>query len=515
LLQNAFDNTLAAMLMRRVALPMVMLTAVAACGSTVQVTGTGSVGSDGGTGSLAQPGSSGAPAVAGYDGGDRTGGLAGGHGAGGRAGSGDPSSSGDPGSAPGDPAPATSRITTPAAGGSGPLRIGLLVPELGSANSALGAQSTSAVSPKSVASALATSLNRTGGIAGHKIEIVYRSWDASSSNYSNEAAASCAYFTQDAPVPVVIDLGFGLHYGMQACLGKKGEATLGPPSDDAATSAARLFATPNYVTSSRRYRAVVQGLSDTGYLTQKSRIGVVLENCPDLSRAFQQSVRPALTQRGLHLVTTYDMDCTQGFASAGPAASAIQGAVLNFRSNNVDRVLLVSDFEQIALMLFGNQAESQGYRPGYALSSLASAAITRANIPQGQWPQLHGVGSFPYSDIDDPHAAPTPVEKHCLQLIKSGGVNVTSWADRAIAAQMCNNLLLVSASVTQQRGADSGTAIAAGIERLGQSFSVAGLVTGGTLFSSTRRDGPRDGSVFQYVPSCGCSRYSGRPFALR
>jgi len=492
-----------------------VLSAVAACGSTVQVSGSGATdsvplgGAGGSSTGIDSPADSATDGALGNDAaGDRGSNT-------GPAGSGaGPSSTVVSGKSPdGTGAHGTTQVRT---GPQRPVRIGVLVPQVGDANGAIGAQSTQpSVSAKSLATALALSLNTKGGMDGHKVELVYRSWDATSSNYSNDAAAACAYFTQDDPVHVVIDLGLGLHYGMQECLAKRGVADIGPPSDDVATSAAKLFATPNSVTSSRRYRGVVQGLAATGYLNKTSRIGVVLENCADLARAYERSVLPALAQHGLKQVTSSTVDCTQGFTSAGPAASALQGAVLKFNSAGVDRVLFVSDFEQVALMLFANQAESQGYRPGYALSGLAAAAITRANIPSGQWPQLHGVGHFPYADTDDPGTAPLPAERHCLQLLKDGGMTVRTWTDRALAAQMCNNVLLISAAVHARQGDVSGASIAAGIETLGSRFAVAGLVSTATSFSSTRRDGPSQLAVFQYVAACSCSRYSGRPFAVR
>jgi hypothetical protein len=258
---------------------------------------------------------------------------------------------------------------------------------------------------------------------------------------------------------------------------------------------------------------VIRDLHATGYVTAKNKIGVLLENCAYLQRAYQQAVVPEISRLGLHLVSTENIDCTTGFSSAGPASASIQAAVLHFRSRGVDRVLLVSDFEQVALLLLANNAESQGWRPGYMLSSAAQASVMRSNIPAGQWPQLHGVGWSPGIDIDDPHQPLPPVDRRCLDLIKAGGVTVAGWQNVYIATTECAQVFFLDAALRAAGGNAQGKALMAGVSSLGSTFQSPGIVAGRTYFAPNRRDGVAAVAPFAYVKTCRCMKYTGRAFA--
>jgi hypothetical protein len=389
----------------------------------------------------------------------------------------------------------------------------MLYPNNGAANAALGVATTASNDPKSIMNALVASLNQNGGLVGRKVAVDYYTFDSTSSDYNTQANAACAHFTQDNPVPVVLDLALGNAFGMAACLAKDGVADFGlGTSDTVGDNAVGLYAAPDSMTSSRRYPAVITGLNTTGYLTSRNKIGVLLENCPYLQRAYEQTVLPQISRLGLTLVDTEDIDCTTGFSSAGPASAAIQSAVLRFRSHGVDRLLMVSDFEQVTLLLMANDAESQGWRPGYMLSSTAQTEVMRPNIASGQWPQLHGIGWSPGLDIDDPHQPLPPADQRCIDLIKNGGVTVSGWQNIYVATTECSDILFLGASLQGSAGNAHGSALMAAVDALGSSFVAPGIVEGRTFFGPSRRDGPAAVAPFAYVAACNCMNYTGGAF---
>ena len=397
----------------------------------------------------------------------------------------------------------------------GPLKIGVLYPDNGAANAALGVTTNASNTPKSIMTALVSALNRAGGLAGRKLTVDYYTFDSTSSDYSTQANAACAHFTEDDPVPVVLDFALGNQFGMAACLAKRGVADFGlGTTDTVEDNAVGLYASPDWMTSSRRYPAVLEGLHATGYLTSKNKIGVLVENCPFLQRAYRQAVLPEISRLGLNRVDTEELDCTSGFSSAGPASASIQSAVLRFRSHGVDRLLMVSDFEQVTLLLLAHDAESQGWRPGYMLSSVAQTEVMRPNIPSGQWPQLHGVGWLPGLDIDDPHQALPPADKHCLDLIKQGGVTVSGWQNTYVANALCSDVLFLGAALHGSGGNANGQALMAAVEALGSAFVAPGIVNGRTHFGPERRDGPAAVAPFAFVASCHCLQYTDLPLAI-
>jgi len=486
----------------RLALVCGVLSLATACGSTVQVT-SGRALPDGLAAStdpgLSAPGG-GAPAAPG-SGGEVVSGTGGG--------------TGSP--AGGTTTGTTSRPTGSGAGTTpaavrGPLRIGVVYPDNGAANAALGVGTDTSNSPRSVMTALVTALNQQGGLAGRTLVVDYYTFDSTSSDYAAQATAACAYFTEDKPVPVVLDLAFGNKFGMAECLARKGVVDIGHATSDTVNdNKVGLFAAPAAMTSTRRYTAVLRGLHATGYLSSKNKIGVLLEDCPDLQRAYQQAVAPEISRLGLVLADTQHLSCTTGFSSAGPASASIQSAVLQLRSRDVDRVLMVSDFEQVTLLLLANHAESQGWRPGYLLSSVAQTEVMRASIASGQWPQLHGMGWSPGRDIDDPRQPDPPADQRCLALIKKGGVVVSGWQNKYVASIECALVFLLQAALQRTGGDAGGAALMAALERLGGSLETPGVVAGRAFFGPRRHDGAAAVAPFAYVTACSCLRYVGKP----
>jgi hypothetical protein len=486
----------------RCALLVVAVVLTAACGSTVQVTG------QAGPGGLAVDAEGDALATT------QTRGSAASGGTGSSAPSASGGQRGGPGVGPGSATPggAGAAVGTKVPAARGPLEIGLVYGDNGAANAALGVAISASNGPRAVMAALVTALNRAGGLAGRKVVVHYYSFDSTSSDYGAEASAACAYFTEDKRVPVVLDLAFGNKFGMATCLAKHGVVDIGhAASDTVADNDVRLFAAPAAMSSTRRYRGVLATLEATGYVTSKNKIGVLLEDCPHLQRAYRQGVLPEVARYGLDVVDTEQMSCATGFSSAGPASASVQSAVLQFRSRGVDRVLMVSDFEQVTLLLLANYAESQGWRPGYLLSSTAQTEVMRPNIASGQWPQLHGAGWLPGLDVDDPHQPAAGADKRCLDLIRNGGVVVSGWQDRYVATAECALVFLLQAALERSAGDARGTAVMAAVEGLGSSFQAPAIVGGRTSFGPRRHDGPAAVAPFGYVGACSCLRYVGPP----
>jgi hypothetical protein len=405
--------------------------------------------------------------------------------------------------------PAGQAPQPPVASVRGPLRIGVTYPDNGAANGALGV-TTSAAGPREVMTALVNGLNRTGGVAGRTLLVDFYAVDSTSSDYASRANEACAHFTQDQRVPVVVDMAFGNKFGMATCLARKGVVDIGlSASDTVDDNEVGLFATPSGMTSTRRYPAVLSGLSATGYLTSANKVGVLLEDCPHLQRVYQRAVVPTLSRLHLTLADTEHVACTTGFSSAAPASASIQSAVLRFNTRGVDRLLMVSDFEQVMLLLLANYAESQGWRPGYLLSSTAQTEVMRPNIPRGQWPQLHGMGWTPGLDIDDPHQPLPTADRRCLSLIKSAGVSVSGWQSTYLATTECAMVFLLEAALRHNGGDASGRAVARAIADLAGSFTAPAVVAGRTRFGPSRHDGPAAVAPFAYVASCDCLRYVG------
>jgi hypothetical protein len=388
------------------------------------------------------------------------------------------------------------------------LKIGVATVDLGAAVKALGGSSESNKRADDGYRAVITGLNLTGGLSGRRLVPTYYVIDATSGSYQQDSASACAKF-RESKIEVLVTDAASTDYGFYACIAKAGIPMISSVPTDAKgyASSPWLFNafTPSY---DRGYGAVVDQLLASGYLTTKNKIGVVRIECTAITSAYQNSVLRRM--RAAHLATPieYTVPCAAGFQDAASYSAAMQSAVLRFRSSAVDRVFVLGSQENLLLQYFAEQAQSQGYHPGYALSSgsLPYTLIGASTFPAQQLPQVHGVGWHPQGDTGvDPKLAP---EKRCVSLATKGGLKPANISEAYVLNQACSNLFLLGTAVERGTGSATGPALRATIPTLGSSFLSTGIINAATQYGPGRPDGPQLARAWGYVDSCGCFRYS-------
>jgi hypothetical protein len=394
-----------------------------------------------------------------------------------------------------------------------PLTIGVTYISNEQTTTDLGAGTPSPVNQKALVQGLVAGINADGGLNGRQLKTVEYEWDSSSNDWSLDASAACAKFTQDNDVTVVLDTAFGVTGGFRKCLNDAGVMSIQSISEGgrAAGDAASLHANSAAMTIDRAYSSVLDGLTSSGYLTADNQIGVILENCPENANAYADTLKPLMTTLGLKAPIDATVDCTTGFSSATAGAAAINNAVLKFKDGGVDRVMFVGDSEYIMLLFFTGTASSQGYTPGYLLSSGAQPQALLSSIVPDQQPQMKGVGSQPFNDVDD--AELSTVDQRCVDLVTAGGVTPATYTDTSLLLFECGPFLLLESALKATNGSAVATDLADAVSGLGTTFLAPGLVESATRFSETGRDGPAMVRVFEFDPSCSCLQYSGDPQA--
>ena len=432
-----------------------------------------------------------------------------------------PGAGGQPGvRTPATPVTESGAGPTVAAGGqtrdTSPLRVGLTYINNQTASSSLGASDPRTNSVKTVVEAYVRALNNVGGVAGRKLQTVEYEWHSGDGSWSTAAAAACAKFTQDNHVSIVLDEAFGEIGGFRDCLQRNGvfDITNQDEGDAIGSAQATLHANPGGMTYDRAYAAVLRAEVAAGYLRKSNQLGVLIEQCPEDSRAYNRTIGPLIHQLGLATPKVFEFQCVDSTASgAGNGSAAISNAILHFRSPpTVDRVMFVSAQESAALLLFGPQASSQHYFPGYLLSSSAQAHLfveSGEPFPSDQKPGLHGVGNQPYSDVSN--ATPEVADRRCLQLLKSVGISEANYDDVGQATFSCGPFLLLEAAMNRTNGAADPTLIANAVAALGSSFAAPSVLGGSTRFTASGHDGGYAVQTFGYVAGCDCIRYSGHP----
>jgi ABC-type branched-subunit amino acid transport system substrate-binding protein len=396
-----------------------------------------------------------------------------------------------------------------------PIELGILYTVNDGAQSA-GIDNGNTFSLSRAVRAFVDAYNDAGGIAGRRIVPVYAEMHSASNNYEAQVEAACATFTQDHKVAAVIT-NVGYYSPILLACTQKASVPIfagdyaGPDESDAARFP--LFVTPVTPVGEARVEAVIEHLAGAGFLTRANKVGVIIEDCPINQRVHQRAVVPALREAGLTLAATYAPRCFLSLADYGGQATDTQAAVLQFRQAGVDRVLFVSQAAEANIMnLFSTGAEAQGYRPGYALSSVAIAVVLAANAPAAQLANAKGVGWLPVLDSANTSQEPTTATaRRCLDMVKKEGVNPASPADTFFVYGPCDSFELFAAVLRATNGDASAAAVTRALPGVGGSY-VAASTVGGRVGVRNGRVGPGAARLFGWVN--GRFEYTSAAFAL-
>ena len=396
-----------------------------------------------------------------------------------------------------------------------PLKLGLIYVNNDAASS-VGISNGNNFTIRRVLDALVTTFNARGGLANRRITPVYVEVRSSSSSYDADIQAACTTFVHDEKVHAVISaLGLASEQ-LARCLTEAGiprvisEYALG---DERLVAEAPYVIAPSTLTSDHRETALLEQFTSTGWLRGSHTIGVVVEGCPVGNRTYDNTVVPVARRLGLH-IEKFETECLQGIQDVSALASDMQSAVLRFNTRGVDRVRFVSESSEGNLMfLFSNAAESQDYRPGYALSSLVSAAVQIQNSPHAQLANARGVGWLP--SIDTGSRTGTDAEAQCFaDFQESGGPEPVTASDYYYVGAICDSFRLLDVVLTSTRGSANALHVVGAVARLGTSYLSAATLQGATDFRAGRRGGAARAREFVWDGSCTCFTYSGSSFQL-
>lgn len=399
----------------------------------------------------------------------------------------------------------------------GPISVGILHVNNDAAASA-GVDNGNTFSPRTAFEAFVAAFNDRGGFAGRTIEPVYVEVRSSSVTLQADLQAACSTFTQDNDVAVVLSSVGLFSETFSACLAAAGTPQIAGDyalGDAESLDVASTFYAPATMTVDDRMRALLERTTAAGRLTPDDRIGVVVEACPFNVRAHERTVVPVAERLNLAIVDRVDARCFEGANDIGGLASDMASAVLRFRSSGVSTVVFVSGSVEGNLMLFfGAAAESQGYRPGYALTSASAPAVQEANTPASQLANAFGLGWLPALDTSRPQPLLAAAQRCVADLEAGAGVTPTSPADRYFAFSICDTFGLTAAALERTAGATDVAAVAAAIGTLGAGFEAAAVHGEVTDFAGGRRTGPAQGRLFAWSAACACFEYAGPPFGL-
>jgi ABC-type branched-subunit amino acid transport system substrate-binding protein len=348
-------------------------------------------------------------------------------------------------------------------------------------------------------------VNAHGGLAGHRITPVFGVWDAAGGDTVTQREAACSNWLQDHHVQAIVAESFDSFTGcatkahVPLIVGNLYPVT-GPQYARATTMLSTMVPTDD-----RLLPAWVDRLAEGGYFTPAPvRIGVVYVDTPDQHYSLDHVLKPALARRGQSVADSFalPLDVAQAVAQES-------NAVLQFKAHGVDHVMFL-DTGGMALT-FLPQAESQGYRPRYAMHSYSSPALVQSAVPQAQLVGAMAAGWLPSVDVAAAQRPrPTAAATLCVSLMQKAGQDMSSDSARSSALNYCDRTFLLQAA---SNAAPSFTpaGIMAGLTRLGSSYESA--VGFGQDFR-TRRDGPAVMRLSAFSKDCSCFKYVSGPVSF-
>ena len=324
----------------------------------------------------------------------------------------------------------------------GPVRVGLLyIDGAESVASNLGISGLATGDAKAQAKAVVAHLNTTGGLAGRRIDLREGRMDAARALSDPEGtyAAACASLVEDEKVSFVVSY-VNLTQSRLACYSSRGVTVLDDQSavvDSAGSKYAAVFAGPGELAPGRAAEELVDALWRRGWLTSASKVGTLVPDTTDGVEIETRHLVPALARRGLTPAAKA--------RAAGTSGANQNGTVLQFRSAGVDRVIPMGQ-SPIFLM---NAAESQGYRPAYAMNSgFGPGALLESAAPRAQLENAAGIGWSKHLDIGA-GTKPGPVSSNetlCFTLMQKAGQQSSSSTTLAFQAALCNVLMFLKAA---------------------------------------------------------------------
>lgn len=493
--------------MRRVAAAALTALCLTACGSTVQVTSTGSVpdsltGDGSGTGAAAAPGGGPVAGTGVAGGGSGPAGTSGGLSGTGTATAGGTRPSGT----------SSSGVVSP--GDRTPIEVGFMVTkDAGQAFKSLGYGGLSTGDGAKQAQAVTAVLNAHGGLAGHPIRPVVFEVDATGD--AGQFQTACSQFFDDHKVRAILEITF--NDVVNGCAKKHGVplvAAGGITTDERTLAASPQLALPNQMSVEQAARQLVDGLVRQGWFrptsaTETVKIGLLTHDDPQYA-GVQAIVSARLKAAGLSLADTGYQPYPHGSGDTATASNAGRSNVLRFQSRGINRVVVL-DAGGFGMSWFGISAASQSYYPRYGLTTLSEPSLEPAVLTPQQLAGSAGIGWAPVLDTSVPYqSAMSARTTVCLAAMKRAGEDTSLPAERVAAESLCE------AGFTLQDAWRAGQpdlpSFQRGLPAIGSGYQPVSVF--GADFRRSRAAVDRYRAI-SYDAGCDCYRYAGAVTRVR
>lgn len=323
-------------------------------------------------------------------------------------------------------------------------------------------------------------LNAHGGIAGRKVQLIKVPQDTSdTSDFATQQQKWCTALTEDNKADAVLSI-VGYTPDLPTCLKKRGVpfiARWNTITDADTSKLSGHFYSLAMPTIDGGLLAALDAFKARGVYTKTAKVGILHLDSPNENAAAKTVAAKVRALGGTVVADAGLTDPTQA-----------SSAVLKFRQAGVNVVHSLISGGSIAFFMIN--AETQGYRPQYALTSIDVITPLKSLVSPKQLSGAVAEGWQPIVDVELAQYPRNSASTACFNIYKSKGVTFNDGNAAGFALAVCDTLWFTRAAVTASGGnLVSAASVVAGAHTLGTTY-----VSASTIATDLRGD--RD-----YAPS--------------
>ncbi len=393
----------------------------------------------------------------------------------------------------------------------GTIKVGVILAS-GNPGQAIGASGNYDSDQEKLVHAMVDEINATGGVAGRKLTVVIEKHDQT--NQSQEAQTRqaneiCTKFTEDEHVFMVIALAAQSSFYTYRCFADHETPIYSELSatDDGDFLRYRPWLLPSlWLSKTRMGKLLALELDRQNFLSKK--MGLISVDLPMFKRSAEQALIPGIQRRGGKVIDKVYLKIDYQ-----DIAASLSAAVLRFKQKGINRVLMWEGPGGGIWLIFAREAESQGYRPDYGVTSDENPREISEQMPEEQLPGTKGYGWSLTYDVSDKKQPPlTAKEKRCFAIMKKrAGTNYNHRGSKfdSDGLKFCESFWLMQEALEPARGRQFGRGdVYTLYTALRSSFGPTQFAD--SLFSRRKADAISVYAPFKYISGCKCFDYTGR-----
>ncbi|MHB8661179.1 MAG: ABC transporter substrate-binding protein [Acidimicrobiales bacterium] len=327
-------------------------------------------------------------------------------------------------------------------------------------------------------------VNTHGGIAGRRVEVTeYRvnvNSEVTASGRQQEDAAACSSFTQDHHVFAMSGDNMTEDNYLECAKQNKTPAVFSSignvaPSYSRLASMQDYWYAPTGLVADRRERAMAKFVVQRKFLRPGDTFALITQDLPSIREAVDTQMKPVLKAEGF--TPAAEVRYTEGLSNDWSAA------ILQFQQHvpPVTKIVFSATTQDMfAPFTFMRAAESQNYRPDYALGTDEHPNQLTLGTSTNQLRHVFGMGWMPWSDLGDT-ADMTPSTHQCGLAMMAEGISA---APPNYAS--CEFLFFLQQAF-KHASEVSPAGLAAGVAKMGGSYPA--VFARHTLYGPDKHDG--------------------------